>query len=189
MAFKDRVAKINDDLLNTLEQDTRPAAITEEGSITRVEFRSRAWLLFIYFGAIFFVSFLCGVANAVSKHEPFTGGMTRNWPEALLASVLLAVAAFIYFTKQGMKISDSEVLIERGYIPFRRAMKIPVATIRSVKTGSFYADVISLVGKDRYVELETPRRTYRVAWGLSAEQCEAVAEAIRKRTKRLPNSA
>jgi uncharacterized membrane protein YdbT with pleckstrin-like domain len=153
-----------------------------------VDFRSRGWLLFLYFGAIFLVSFLSGLTPAVFKHEPFTAAVTRLWPEALFTVLLLAVAALIYSTKQGLQISETEVIVERGFFPFRRATKILIGAIRTVRTGSFYADVIALVGQGRYVELETYQRTYRVAWGLSTEQCEAVAEAIRKRTKRLPNS-
>jgi uncharacterized membrane protein YdbT with pleckstrin-like domain len=187
MSFKDRVAKLNDDLLKSLERDTRPATITEQGSITRVSFRSRGWLLFLYLGVIFLLGLLPELANAVLKQEALAA-VTGLWAEGLFTGLLLAMAAIIYFTKQGLKISETEVVVESGFFPFRRATKIPVAAIRSVKTGSFYADAFSLVGRDRYVSLETDQRTYRVAWGLSAEQCEAVAEAVRKRTKRLPSS-
>jgi hypothetical protein len=188
MAFKDRVVKINEAFLQLLEKDTRPAEITEEPMVTRVDFRSRGWLLSLYLGMIFLVSFLFGLANAVFTHDPFTVAMARLWPEALFTCLLLAVTVLIYFTKQGLQISQTEVVIERGFFPFRRPTRIPVKAIRSVRIGSFYADAISLAGQDRYVALKTDQRTYRVAWGLSAEQCEAVAETIRKRTNRLPDS-
>ena len=189
MLSRDRVVKISEDLLQALENDARPAAITEDESITRVEFRSRAWLLLLYFAAIFLVSFCAGVTTAISKHESLTAVATRLWPEALLIGLLLAIATLVYFTKQGLRISDTEVIVDRGFSPFRRPKKIPVAAIRSVRTGFFYADVIGLAGEDRYVGLETDEGTYRVACGLSEEQCAAVAEEIRQRTKRLPASA
>ncbi len=189
MKLRDRVVKINDSFLRALETDTRPAVITQDGSITRVDFRSRVWLVFVYAGAIFLVSLLSGLIVALFKQGSFTNSVTKLWPEAFLALLLLAVSALTYFTKQGLQISETEVIVEGGVLPFLRLTKIPIATIRSVRTGSFYADVVGLAGEDRYVALETDRRTYRVAWGLATEQCEAVAEAVRKRTTRLPNSA
>ncbi len=189
MPFKQRIAKINDDLLHAFETETRAAAVTEEGSVTRVVFRSRGWLLSLYFGLMFLVSFVSVLIAAISSHEPLATFLTRAWPAGLMTAVLVGVTALIYFTNQGLQISDAEVIVERGVFPFRRATKIPITGIRAVRTGSFYADAISLAGEDRYVALETDRRTYRVAWGLSAEQCEAVAEAIRTRARRLHAAA
>ncbi len=190
MPSKDRITKISDDLLRAFEEDTPSAAITEEGAITRVAFRSRGWLIALSLSAVFLLNLLYQVTAGVFilRYQPFGAAVARLWPEALVGGFLLVLAAVMFATKNELQISQTEVIVERGIFSFPRATKIPIAVIRSVRTGSFYADVIGLVGQDRYVELQTGQRTYRLAWGLSAEQCEAVAEAIRKRTKRLPNS-
>lgn len=181
MSLEERLLKEADDLLDAMGKDfERPAVITEQSSITRVELRGRGWLPFLVIGGLLLVWSLVSVTAALADGASFSGAVRENVSIFFLAGGVLAVSAFAASVRHALLISPSELAITHGVFSLRRVTRIPMSAVQAVRVGAF-----QFANWDRYVAVETQRRTTRVAWGLSEEKCEQVARAIRAQAKQV----
>lgn len=177
MRFIDRFLEANDQILDALERDyQRPAAIANDGRVTRVEYRAEGWLFCLILGATFFLLCVLSSVSGLLRGMSALSLLAALWPLLLVTPAVLALSALLYFTKNGLIISPDEITVKQGVYPFStKIIRIPMASVRSVRTGYF-----RFANWDRYVVLETETRTYRAAWGLSEPKSETVAQTIRQ---------
>lgn len=180
MSLADRFLKVNDQIVEALERDyERPADVAEEGAVTRIDYRAEGWLFCLIVGANFFLMCLLSLFSGVLGGLPLWSLLASLWPTVAVTAVLLVLSATLYSTKNGLIVSSTEIWVKQGIYPFHKMTRIPMQSVRSVRTGYF-----RFANWDRYVVLETDTQTYRVAWGLSEQKSEAVAKVIRQYASR-----